>query len=70
MKKYLLIALAFVLLAGCATQMKYTPPVIPKPEKIPTYVLPLARRTACCIPRPTINTHHDARRQINVFVCN
>jgi hypothetical protein len=40
MKKFVLVLLAVILLSGCVSQMKYTPPVIPKPEKIPAYVPP------------------------------
>jgi hypothetical protein len=40
MKKFILVLLALVLLSGCAAQMKYTPPVIPKPEKLPAYLPP------------------------------
>jgi len=43
MKKFsvLLTALVvFVLLTGCASQLKYTPPTINAPEKLPAYVPP------------------------------
>ena len=40
MKKFIMLLLVFLVLVGCAEQMKYTPPVIPKPEKIPAYVPP------------------------------
>jgi len=41
MKKFMLLLVAVVILsAGCATQLKYTPPTIPKPEVLPAYIPP------------------------------